>query len=57
MDTMGDLIVNGIGAVLPAWWDFFMSATALQAYSAVRLSSSFNLNKTYYRKALDRLKR
>jgi hypothetical protein len=52
-----DLIVNGIGAVFAAWWDFFMSATRCMASSpSVEQSSSIS-TRTTTRKALDRLKR
>jgi len=57
MDTMGDLIVNGIGAVFASLVGFlYVRYRAVGVFSRP-LEQFINLNKTYYRKALDRLKR
>ncbi|WP_050532762.1 hypothetical protein [Pseudaestuariivita atlantica] len=57
MDTMGDLIVNGIGAVLASLVGFLYLRFRAVGVLSRPIEQFINLNKTYYRKAIDRLKR
>ncbi|MEM8800930.1 MAG: hypothetical protein AAGF55_00175 [Pseudomonadota bacterium] len=57
LDTMGDLIVNGVGAVFASLVGFLYVRYRAVGVLSRPLEQFIHLNKTYYRKALDRLKR
>lgn len=57
VDTMGDLIVNGIGAIFASLVGFlYVRYRAVGVFSRP-IEQFINLNKNYYRKAIHRLKR
>ncbi|MGJ8561475.1 MAG: hypothetical protein ACSHX3_14670 [Litorimonas sp.] len=57
IDTMGDLIVNGIGAGFASVVGYLYVCYRAVGVFSRPLEQFIDLNKTYYRKALDRLKR
>lgn len=57
MDTMGDLIVNGAGAVFASLVGYVYLRYRTAGVLGRPLEQFINLNKTYYRKAMNRLKR
>ncbi|MEL6549046.1 MAG: hypothetical protein AAFQ54_02250 [Pseudomonadota bacterium] len=56
-DTMGDLIVNALGAIIASIVGFLYLRTRAAGIFGRALEQFVTLNKAYYRKALDRLKR
>ncbi len=57
MDTMGDLIINGVGAILASLGGYFYIKHSTGGIVGRALEEFINLNKSYYRKAVKRLKR
>lgn len=56
-DTMGDLIVNGLGAILASFGGYiYLRYRAAGPFGQV-LDQFIALNKTYYRKTINRLRR
>lgn len=56
-DTMGDLIVNGFGALLASVVGFLYVRYRTIGFLGGALEQFVQLNKSYYRKAVERLKR
>ena len=57
LDTMGDLIVNGFGALIASLIGFLYVRYRAAGIFGRALEQFMDLNKTYYRKAVKRLKR